>query len=58
MNNICIKTQIKELNIIDNDFIDDFFDTIEKSDKPIIDLDKAYKWLGYQEKRNAKKCID
>jgi hypothetical protein len=30
MNNICIKTQIKELNIIDNDFIDDFFDTIEK----------------------------
>ena len=57
MNNSCIKTQIKELNIIDNDFIDDFFDTIEKTDKPIIDLDKAYKWLGYQEKRNAKNVL-
>jgi len=41
-----IKTKIKESNIIDEQFVDDFLDTIEQSSKPIIDLDKAYKWLG------------
>jgi len=52
-----IKTQIKQLNIIDNQFVDDFFDTIEKSNTPIIDLDKAYKWLGYAEKKSVKRIL-